>query len=258
MLGRIRRTWRASRKPRSPKANISSCMSGCSPSAGGRPRRRRSASPLSLASTRQNSRRTSSPGVKDAIAANKQLDLQTIGEPLVGGNGVFDARAAHIRLEFCRVEAKLRGDAERLLLGGTPPLGEQPLMQLEIFALGDRGLRDPRHVLRIRAEHGELLQHEPHLAIVAHQLLELGGTVAAIRAVVVEEDDDLTSPPDCRQQSSWASGRSPPHARRWHSPGGGRAHSSRPDRPRWRSTARQDRAPEAGGLTARREAAGAV
>lgn len=38
------------------------------------------------------------------------LNMQTLGETLVGGNRLLDALAMHVGLKLCRVEAKLRGD----------------------------------------------------------------------------------------------------------------------------------------------------
>ena len=75
------------------------------------------------------------------------IHADPIGKPLVRGNGLLDLGAMHVGFEPGRVEAKLRGDLKRSLLGHAATGADKPVIEREIFALGDCGLRNPRHVL---------------------------------------------------------------------------------------------------------------
>src|SRR5262245_43413161 len=96
----------------------------------------------------------------------------------------------HVPLQLCRVETEFGSDAERLVFGGPAAFADQASMQLEISALQDRRLGDPRDVLRIPPEHGKFLQHEPDFAVGCDELIEVRRSIAAIWAVIVEEGDD--------------------------------------------------------------------
>ena len=63
-------------------------------------------------------------------------------------------------------------------------------MQLEIFALWDRGESDPGDVLRVVAENGKLLKDKADLAVGLDQSREIQRPLPALGAVIVEEGDD--------------------------------------------------------------------